>query len=33
MDTVKERQALEAMLESGRPPWALWQREPGRARA
>jgi glucose-1-phosphate cytidylyltransferase len=31
MDTVKERQALEAMLESGQPPWALWQREPSRA--
>jgi glucose-1-phosphate cytidylyltransferase len=29
MDTVKERQALEAMLESGRPPWAVWQHEPG----
>jgi NDP-sugar pyrophosphorylase family protein len=31
MDTVKERQALETMLEAGRPPWALWQHEQGRA--
>ena len=25
MDTVKERQALETMFESGNPPWAVWQ--------
>jgi len=25
MDTVKERQALEAMWEAGEPPWAVWQ--------
>ena len=33
MDTVKERQALEAMFDSGRPPWAVWQHEPRRASA
>src|SRR6266540_1127250 len=31
MDTVKERQALETMVASGRPPWAVWQGEPSRA--
>ena len=26
MDTLKEMQELEALHESGKPPWALWQR-------
>ena len=26
MDTLKEMQELEALYESGKPPWALWQR-------
>jgi glucose-1-phosphate cytidylyltransferase len=25
MDTLKDVQSLEAMAESGRPPWAVWQ--------
>ena len=29
MDTLKEMQELEALHESGKPPWALWQREDG----
>jgi glucose-1-phosphate cytidylyltransferase len=28
MDTLKDRQTLESLAEMGRPPWALWQREP-----
>jgi glucose-1-phosphate cytidylyltransferase len=27
MDTLKEMQELEALYESGRPPWAVWQPE------
>jgi len=31
MDTLKDRQMLEALYESGRPPWAVWERhEPER---
>jgi glucose-1-phosphate cytidylyltransferase len=31
MDTLRDRQQLEALYESGRPPWAVWQRrEPER---
>jgi glucose-1-phosphate cytidylyltransferase len=26
MDTLKDRQTLEAMWEAGRPPWAVWQK-------
>jgi glucose-1-phosphate cytidylyltransferase len=26
MDTLKEMQHLEALYQSGRPPWAVWQR-------
>jgi glucose-1-phosphate cytidylyltransferase len=26
MDTLKDHQTLEALFNSGRPPWALWQR-------
>jgi glucose-1-phosphate cytidylyltransferase len=26
MDTLKDHQDLEALFHSGRPPWALWQR-------
>ena len=26
MDTLKEMQELEALYESGNPPWAVWQR-------
>lgn len=29
MDTLKEMQELEALHETGKPPWALWQREDG----
>ncbi|HEY2960695.1 MAG TPA: glucose-1-phosphate cytidylyltransferase [Actinomycetota bacterium] len=29
MDTMKERAALEEMWQAGRPPWAVWQHEPG----
>ncbi|MGH8900145.1 MAG: hypothetical protein ACRDYA_00300 [Egibacteraceae bacterium] len=25
MDTLRERQVLETLAESGRPPWAVWQ--------
>ena len=25
MDTLKDRQMLEAYVEAGRPPWAVWQ--------
>ena len=24
MDTLKDRQMLEAYAETGRPPWAVW---------
>jgi len=27
MDTLKDQQHLEALYQSGRPPWALWQAE------
>jgi glucose-1-phosphate cytidylyltransferase len=27
MDTLKDRQNLEALAESGRPPWAVWEEE------
>jgi glucose-1-phosphate cytidylyltransferase len=27
MDTLKDHQELEALFQSGRPPWALWQNE------
>jgi glucose-1-phosphate cytidylyltransferase len=27
MDTLKERDALEAMLESGNAPWTVWERK------
>jgi glucose-1-phosphate cytidylyltransferase len=30
MDTLWERQDLEALAESGRPPWAVWQRDEAR---
>ncbi len=29
MDTLKEAQMLQALHESGTPPWARWLREPG----
>jgi glucose-1-phosphate cytidylyltransferase len=29
MDTLKEAQMLQALHESGAPPWARWLREPG----
>jgi glucose-1-phosphate cytidylyltransferase len=25
MDTLKDKQNLEVLAESGRPPWAVWQ--------
>lgn len=28
MDTLKERQALEALWASGKAPWKVWEREP-----
>jgi glucose-1-phosphate cytidylyltransferase len=28
MDTIREVQMLEALYETGRPPWAVWQEEP-----
>ena len=28
MDTLKEAQMLQALYESGEPPWARWLREP-----
>jgi hypothetical protein len=28
MDTLKEAQTLQALYESGEPPWARWLREP-----
>jgi glucose-1-phosphate cytidylyltransferase len=28
MDTIKDRQVLEAHFESGHAPWAIWQRTP-----
>lgn len=31
MDTLKEMQELGALHESGRPPWAVWQRADGPA--
>jgi len=33
MDTLKDRQMLETLAESPRPPWAVWTKEPERARA
>lgn len=32
MDTLKEMQELEALYESGRPPWAVWRHLDGDAR-
>jgi hypothetical protein len=26
MDTLKEKQHLDALLEAGQAPWALWER-------
>ncbi|HET7026186.1 MAG TPA: sugar phosphate nucleotidyltransferase [Candidatus Limnocylindrales bacterium] len=30
MDTLKDKQELEALYESGKPPWAVWQNDPPR---
>jgi glucose-1-phosphate cytidylyltransferase len=27
MDTLKDKQELDELYESGSPPWAVWQRE------
>jgi glucose-1-phosphate cytidylyltransferase len=28
MDTLKDKQTLDALTESGRPPWQMWEPEP-----
>jgi len=33
MDTLKEKQHLDALLESGNAPWARWERNGGKAGA